>query len=149
MALFRVPKIEWDTAPNTLEFGYPMDAAVSWEDPQDGSQFVVSPAGVRDSWIVGDQPMLSGAVRWLPTTNIADTGFAPFTGWDGATGWREFLKFARDMNTFLFFPDRDIGTSISSYIVLPLRGAPPLDKDGTRRIQLVIASASASTYDDY
>ena len=147
MALFRIPKIVWNA--NTLEFGYPLDSAVSWEEPVTGSQWVIAPSGARDAWIVRSEPRLVGSVRWIPTDTIASTGYAPFTGWDGATGWRAFLAWVREMNTFAFYPDRDSGTNITSYLSLPLLGEPGMDRDGTRTLRLAIASSGSTTYDGY
>lgn len=149
MALFRIPMIHWDTGPNVLEFGYPIDAAVAWDEPLEGSNLIVAPSGVRDGWIVRDEPRLAGTVRWIPTDNIADTGHAPFSGWDSANGWAAFLSFARKGNSFLFFPDRTLGTSISSYLVSPFSGEPGQAQDGTRTLRLVIASDSATKYTGY
>lgn len=148
MAVSRIPKIQWDTAPNTLEFGWPLDAAVSYLEPVEGSTLVVAPSGVRDSWIVREEPRLAATARWIPTTD--GTGFGvPITGWDGATGWRAFLSFARTGQTFEFFPDRDLVTSITSHLVSPFTGEPPQERSGERSIRIVIASADSTTYDGY
>lgn len=147
MALFRIPKITWSG--NTLEFGYPMDAAVSYGEPQEGSQLAVAPSGVRDSWIVRTEPRLAATVRWIPTSDVTSTGHAPFTGWDGSAGWRAFLDYARGGDSFEFFPDRGSGTSITSYLVEPWRGEPGQERDGTRNLRLVIASASTTQYTGY
>lgn len=146
MALFRVPKIEYDVGPKILEFGYPLDAAVAWREPVEGSQFAAAPSGARDAWIVREEPRLAGSVRWIPTTVIASP---PFTGWDDVDGWNDFLTFARAMNSFDFFPDRTLGTKITSHLVAPLSGEIPLEPDGTRNMRLIIASADATTYDGY
>jgi hypothetical protein len=147
MALFRIPKITWNA--NTLEFGYPMDAAVSWPEPVEGSVLVAAPSGARDGWIVRDEPRLAGTVRWIPSANITTTGYAPFTGWDGAAGWAAFLSYVRLGNSFAFFPDRTLGTSITSYLVSPFQGEPGQGGDGTRALRLVIASSSSTEYTGY
>lgn len=144
MAISRIPKIVWTT--NTLEFGWPLDAAVSWSEPAEGSEFGVNPSsGEFDAWIVREEPRLAATVRWIPTANAFGWGTVPITGWDGATGFNEFLKWARlGGNTFAFHPDRDSPTSITSRLVQPLRGEPPMERDGTRTFRMVIASVGVS-----
>lgn len=149
MGRLDIPKIEWDSGPNTLEFGYPLDGVVTWPEPDGRHELVVAPSGTRDAWKGRHEPRLSGQVRWVPTTDGTTPAGDPITGWDGSTGWSAFLEFARNGNTFEFFPDRTTATSITSVLVEPLRGEPSTEDDGTRTFQLVIGSTGGTKYTGY
>lgn len=142
MGRLDIPKIE--ASGNVIEFGYPLDNARSWVEPMESTEQVVAPSGVRAAWVTRQEPRLRGDVRWIPTSDATTPAGDPITGWDGADGWRWFLEHARAMNTFEFFPDRSVASSITSYLVDPLKGEPDLDEDGTRTFTLVIAAESAS-----
>jgi hypothetical protein len=143
MARTTIPKINWGTSfANTLNFGYPLDGAISWPEPRLGSEFRQAPSGIEDAWIVGNDYYLEGAMRWIPTANTTD----PLaTGWDGATGVSAFLAWARAKNQFRFYPDKDSGSYILSYLVAPMGGKPELGRDGTRTINLQIRSLTEYT----
>jgi hypothetical protein len=140
------PKILWGAAlANTLRLGYPLDNVTSGDTPRDGSSWAQTPSGVEDAWIVGTDYVLSGDVRWIPQT---DTSSPLATGWDGATGFRAFLAWARAKNVIRFYPDAGAGTFVDSYLVDPLQGEPLWESDGTRRITLRIRNVSTA-YDGY
>lgn len=139
-----IPKIVWNA--NDLDIGYPLDNAVAYPEPVDGSDLVVAPSGARDAWIPRTREILVGDVRWIPTTDTTDP---VATGWDGATGWAAFLAYARKGNAFDFYPDRSSTTSISSYLLEPFRGEPPIESDGSRRLRLKIESVDGSAYTGY
>jgi hypothetical protein len=123
-----ISKIVWDG--NDLVFGYPLDNAVSYTAAMDGSQFVRIENGDEYSWIPLTHYILEGEVRWISTAQ-----------WDGATGWRAFLEYARQKNTFSFYRDKD-GTGITSYLVEPLDGNHDIEVDGTRKLRLVIRNST-------
>jgi hypothetical protein len=130
-----VPKLEWNG--NTLDLGFDLDNAVSYSSTIDGSQFVRTENGTEYSWIPNTNYILEGDVRWIPSTSTATQ-----TGWDGGTGWRAFLEYARAKNKFNFFAPSDYLTPIESYLVEPLNGEHTLEIDGTRRFRLVIRNST-------
>ena len=140
------PKILWGSGfANTLSFGYPLDNVVAGDEPRAGSSVDQAPSGVEDAWTVGTDYVLSADVRYIPQ---ADTVSPTATGWDGATGFRAFLAWARDKNLVRFYPDKDAGTFIDSYLVDPMTGQGSLEEDGTKRVTLKLRNASAA-YDGY
>lgn len=150
MGRLDIPKIEWnDGSAHTLHFGYPLDEALSWSEPRPGSERAMAPSGTRDAWITGFEPRLVGVVRWVPTSDGTTPAGDTITGWDGSEGWRAFLEFAREMNTFDFFPDKGQASSISSYLVEPQDGRPDPEDDGTRTFRIVLASEDGSEYTGY
>jgi len=150
MARGDIPKITWGSAfANTLDFGYPLDNAVSWSEPRAGFETAETSAGVEDAWDPGVWYLLTGDVRWVPTSaDVTPLGDA-LSGWDGATGWRAFMDWARPKQAFRFYPDKSVASYVVSYLVAPLQGAPSLEKaDSTRRFTLVIRNVS-SAYTGY
>lgn len=140
------PKILWGTSfANTLSFGYPLDSVVAGDEPRAGSSFDQAPSGVEDAWIVGTDYVLAAEARYIPQ---ADTASPVATGWDGATGVRAFLAWARDKNVVRFYPDKDGGTFIDSYLVEPMTGQGALEEDGTKRVAFKLRNASTA-YDGY
>ena len=147
MSLEKTPKITWGASfANTLNIGYPLDNPVAFNDPRDGTEILVMESGVRDAWETGDDEYLAGDIRWIPG---ADTIDPVATGWDGATGFKAFLKWARQMNQFRFYPDKDVGTYHTCYLVSPLRGEPPAEEDGTRRIRLIMVDVNGTEFTGY
>jgi hypothetical protein len=145
MAL-RIPRITWGANySNTLNIGYPLDDYVSYSTYREGSEFIQTMAGVEDAWIVGTDYTLEGTLRWIPTASSTNP---TQTGWDGTTGVRAFLEWARQKNQIRFFPDTTINTHILSYLVEPLDGKHEVEPDGTRSIRLVIRNAT-TPYDGY
>ena len=133
-------KITWGNSfANTLSVAYPLDDWNSTSAARQGSVFVQSLSGIEDAWIYGTDYTLSGQVRWIPTS---DTDTA--TGWDGSTGWRAFIEWARQKQQFRFYPDKDSGTYILSYLVDPIDGAHSLEPDGTRSITLSIRNGTTA-----
>jgi len=139
-------RITWGASfANTLNVAYPLDDWRTYSTYREGSEFAESYAGIRDAWITGTNYILSGQIRWIPTSNTS-TPLA--TGWDGATGVRAFLEWARQQNQFRFFPDAASGTFILSYLLEPLDGQHELEADGTRSIRLKISNTT-TPYDNY
>jgi hypothetical protein len=136
-----IPKIEWNG--NTLNIPYQLDNVVSYAATSDASQFVRIENGDEYAWVPNINYILEGDVRWIPTTSTATQ-----TGWDGATGWRAFLEYARAKNKFKFYIDGLDTSYIESYLVDPLNGEHELEPDGTRKIRLVIRN-STTPYDGY
>lgn len=140
------PKILWGASfANTLSFGYPLDSVKAGDEPRAGSSVDQAPSGVEDAWTVGTDYVLAASVRYIPQT---DTASPVATGWDGATGFRAFLAWARDKNLVRFYPDKDAGTFIDCYLVEPMTGQPELEEDGTRVLALKLRSPSVS-FDGY
>lgn len=152
MARGDTPQILWEAGfAETLEFGYPLDRAVSWSEPREGTERVTAPSGSFDVWTTGEYELLRGMARWIPASDDTTPAGVPITGWDGSTGWAAFLSWARDGHLFRFVPDRDTpGTYVESYLREPLEGAPSLeDVDLTRRVSLVIYNADGNAYTGY
>jgi len=135
-------RITWGTSfANTLEIGYPLDDWRSYATYREGTEFAQSYSGVEDAWVTGEDYVLEGTVRWIPT---ADTISPVATGWDGATGWMAFLNWARKKNEFRVYPDKTAGTYFASYLVEPLDGKHDLEPDGTRSVRIKVRNASGS-----
>ena len=147
MGKWNVPKITWGASfANTLNFGYPLDNFASYSKPRQGSEWVQATSGAEDAWVVGRDYYLQGLARWIPTT---DSTGPTATGWDGSTGFRAFLEWAQDKNAFRWFPDKNSGTYITSYLFEPLADiAITPEADGTRQVNLVMRN-SGSAYDGY
>lgn len=135
MALYRIPGITWGTSfANTLVIGYPLDNAIATSKNREGSEYIQSPSGDEDAWLVGADYMLDGDIRWIPTT---DSTNPTQTGWDtSVTGFLLFLAWARAKNQFRWIPDITVpGTYIASYLV-NTDVMPTLEADGTRAIHI-------------
>lgn len=148
MPSFRLknPKILWGAAfVNTLSIGYPLDNVLAGETPRDGSTFDQSPSGIEDAWIVGTDFVLEGDVRWIPQV---DTATPVATGWDGGTGFRAFLAWARQKNVVRFYPDAGAGTTIDCYLAAPMEGSGESESDGTRRVRIRLRNPTTA-FDGY
>lgn len=140
------PKITWSASfANTLTIAWPLDDWRSYSQPREGSVFTQAVSGLEDAWVHGTDYYLSGVVRWIPTT---DSTSPVATGWDGSTGWRAFLEWARQKNAFRFYPDATSGTYIDSYLVEPMSGDHGVEANGNRSIRIVIRN-STNSYDGY
>lgn len=141
------PMIKWGAAfANTLSIGYWLDNVSAGDEPRAGSETVQTPSGVEDSWTVGTDYILNGDVRFIPP---ADTASPVATGWDGATGFRAFLAWARDKNLVRFYPDAtDAATHTDCYLVSPMTGQGASEADGTRMVSLKLRNSTAA-FDGY
>jgi hypothetical protein len=148
MAVGTKPKITWGTSfASTITFGYPLDSAVSWTEPSEGSVIRRLTNGVMDAWIEGHEARLRAEVRWIPST--ATTTPVAATGWDDVNGWCDFLEWAREGHIFRFYPNSSTGSYISSQLVGP-EDAPSLeDTDGTRKFTMELRSTDGSLYTGY
>ena len=143
---FTRPKITWGAAfANTLSVGYPLDNVTAGDEPRAGSVFDRSTAGVEDAWITGVDYLLTADVRWIPQV---DTAAPVATGWDGTTGVRAFLSWARQKNQFRFYPDATSGTYLTCYLADPMQGLPSAESDGTRKLTMTIRNVT-SAFDGY
>jgi hypothetical protein len=129
--------------PNIASFGQPLDSALAFPVPREGSEWGQADSGERDAWLIGDDERLRGVVRNIPT---ADTADPVATGWDGPTGWAAFLKWVRAMNVFRWFPDAASGAFQPCYLVEPLQGEPALEENGDRALELVIEDADGNPF---
>src|SRR5688500_16995903 len=110
MAQNEIPQILWGAAlANVLSIADPLDDPTAYSVPRQGSEWGQASSGERDAWILAGEhdQRLRGTVRHIP---IVDTLSPVATGWDGATGFRAFLEWARAMNAFRFQPDKDVAT---------------------------------------
>lgn len=146
MMSLRIPKITWGTSfANTLNIGYALDDNAAYSTYREGSEFTQATSGIRDAWIIGNDYILEGTIRWIPAANKTNP---VQTGWDGSTGVRAFLEWARQMNEIRFYPDKDSGTYITSYLMEPLDGKATVEPDGTRQFRLIITNVT-TPYDGY
>lgn len=143
-----IPQITWGAGfANLVSFGEPLDTPLSYGVPREGSEWAQGSSGDRDAWITGEDHRLRALVHRIPGTN---TVTPPATGWDGATGWREFLAWARGMNAFRFYPNKDdAGTFLTCYLIAPLREPPTQEDDGTRSIEIELESTDGSAFTGY
>lgn len=147
MARASIPKITWGAGfVNTLTFGQPLDSAVSYPLPREGSEWAQGSSGERDAWLQGDDQRLQGVVRNIPTADSADP---VATGWDGVAGWAAFLSWARAMNPFRWYPDRDLAAFHTCYLVEPLQGAPTQEENGDRQLAIEIEDTSGTAFTGY
>lgn len=148
MAAGDLPKFVWgDALENTLLIGQPLDNVSAYEEPREGSDWAKVSSGVEDAWITGWDQFLAADWRWVPATDSADP---PATGWDGSAGVRAFLRWMRDKNVARFHPDKsDDATYHEVYLVEPMRGEPPLEEDGSRKLRLVIRDKNDSPFTGY
>lgn len=141
MSSYRIPQIKFGSAyTGTLTIGYPLDNAVAYSKNRDGSEYVQSPSGVEDAWIVGTDFTLSGDIRWIPTTASTNPSQS---GWDDTIGWQSFLESARAKNAFRWYPDKTLGAYHTVYLV-NTDVMPSLEPDGTRRVLIEMRQASSS-----
>lgn len=135
-----IPKITYGPSyTGSITFGFPLDNLVTFAQPRQGSAFALAPSGVEDAWITGTDHLLQGDWRWIPTSTTSNP---PATGWTNAGGVRDFLNYARNKNTFRYYPDVSGSTFYDAYLQDPMSGPPALEKNGNRRFTLVIRSAS-------
>lgn len=141
-----LPKITWGASfANTLNVGWLLDNAKAGDEPRAGSAFDQSPSGIEDAWITGFDYTLECELRWIPQT---DTASPLATGWDGATGVRAFLQWARQKNQFRFYPDATSGTFVLSYLADPMQSYGDVETNGQRRVALKIRQSTTS-WDGY
>lgn len=123
-----------DLFEDLLTIAYPLDEAVSFPVPQEGSQMVFVPSGEADGWDAGEMHILEGVIRWIPRE---DTVTPAATGWDGDAGWRAFLSWARRGNAFWYCPDAsDLSTGWTMYLEGPFSEAPTIEADMTRAVRV-------------
>lgn len=132
--------------PSTLQLGYPLDNATAYPEPREGSEWVQASSGEEDSWLLGDEQLVEGLARWIPS---ADTADPVATGWDGAAGWAAFLSWARAKNVFRFFPDAAVASYHSCTLVEPLQGPPALEEDGSRQVLLRLRDTGGVAFTGY
>lgn len=143
---FKTPKITWGAAfANTLNIGFPLDSVKAYDEPRAGSAFDRCTSGVEDAWITGTDYLLTAEVRYIPQVDVA-TPLA--TGWDGATGFRALLAWARNKSQVRFFPDAASGTYLLCYLADPMQGPPDFETDGTRKLTVTLRNTT-SPFDGY
>lgn len=125
---------------NTLRLGRPIYSAVSGREAREGSEWVETTSGVRDSWIVGRDYVMDFEARWIPDGGDGSS----VTPWSGPTGWQAFLDWARDSNTFRLVPDDAYPAAYvdSCYLADPLRGAGAIDALVRRTMTLRVQNAT-------
>lgn len=149
MAVGEIPRILWFTAfARQLDLGYPLDNVIAHSNPKPGSEFADAPSGEADSYIIGFDQILEADIRWIPT---ADTTNPVATGWDTATlGFRLFLEYAREKQDIRFIPDKDTpATFIDCILVGPMERGIRKEKDGIRRIRMVLRSKDGTAFTGY
>ena len=142
----KAPKITWGASfANTLSIAYPLDAVTAGDEPRTGSSFDRSVSGVEDGWITGVDYLLTAEIRWIPQV---DTAVPLATGFDGTTGVRAFLAWARQKNPFRWFPDAASGTFITAYLAEPMQGVPTAESDGSRKLTVTFRNTT-TPWDGY
>jgi hypothetical protein len=146
-------KITWgDAFANTLNCGYPLDSANAYSESRDGSIDTQYLSGVEDAWLTGVDQYLTGDVRWIPRVDITTPEGNAYTGWEGSTGWRAFLEWARAKNVFNFYPD-PVGAPTTfqpCYLVEPSKGPSGLEADFTRKLSpFTIRTSDGSVFTGY
>lgn len=147
----KIPRITWGAAfANQLDIRDPVNA-LNYQVPAEGSEFDTNPSsGSADSWIYGPEQMLEVTIRWIPIANTTTPAVA--TGYDGATGWRAFLNWAREMNVFRWIPDKDSpGTYYPMLLVEPLmEGGVALERGSRHRsLTLTMRTSDRSVVTGY
>lgn len=140
---------------SAILFDLHLDAAAHWSENRAGSLVVESRSGVEDAWLTGTNYFVQGEFRWIPST---DTG-TPYnrTGWDGArehrmvnVGVDSMLRWGRDKQLLTWCPDRAATkTNQTVYLWGPIEGAPQSERDDTKRITLVLKSATGIPFTGY
>lgn len=145
------PAIIWnDTYNKTLLFGYPLDEAISYPMPREGSEEIQGSSGIEDAWDEGTDYYLEGAVRWIPINTGNTPEGVSQTGWDGNSGWRAFLEWAWEKNVIRFCPDQnDLGTYYNCYLVAPRSDKPELESNYTRKVFLVLRTSDGTVIVGY
>jgi hypothetical protein len=109
-----IPKITWGASfANTLTFAQPLDRAITYDVPKDGSTRSESLDGTaEDGWTYKHRGILEGDARRIPYTTTGG-----ITGWEGTAGWDAFLIWALDTNAFRFYPAAtDTATYLTCYL---------------------------------
>lgn len=139
MAVFTVGRFLWGTNfENIIEHGWPLDNVVCGRRPRAGSDWVVSPGGVEDSWITGFDYEMTASLRWIPRANT--TTPVVQTGWAGSTGVQAFLDWARAKNTFRYVPDINAPLFYvdGCYLEAPMADPGAVEPDGTWSISFTL-----------
>lgn len=142
-----IPAITWDgvsNTANTIKFIHPLDDWRVYSRAIEGSEFLQIESGEEDAWIVNTEYVLEGSVKFIIPSGSGDN----VKGWNDANGWDSFLRYAREKNTFRFYPQSGSAYYITSFLFSPIEDTPSLAPDGTRTIQLGIRNTSQS-YDGY
>jgi len=136
MARGDIPAITWGAGfANTIDRDLPIDHATVYSVPRQGSVLTEVIGGARDAWITGTSHILAGDFRWIP---IADTTGPAVTGWDGATGWRAFLEWAKEGNIFRLVHDKNVpATYTPMYLLEPFGTNPGIKQERIFRYRSV------------
>lgn len=119
---------------NTITIQYPADSLTTYSQPRGGSDFVQTLGGLESAWIVGSDYYLEATFRWIPNESTPDA-----TGWEGASGWEAFLRYARAKNPFRWVLNTDSpGVFVESWLAEPMEGGPAIEMDGTKSIRITI-----------
>lgn len=126
-----------------------LDGSVSWSEPREGSAQAQSAGGTEDAWTIGTDEHLRATVRWIPDYQ-QDTPVA-VSGWYGTNegpglnmGLKEMLEQGRDKAVLTFVPDRSAcsANNVSAYLVEPMRGAPELEANWTRKFTMELRAST-------
>ena len=152
-----VPRIRWGTSfAQELVFGLPLENALAFPRPAEGSAWAISDAGVEDAWITGTDYFLRGVIRRIPRDRQLNP--APATGWNESNGVEAWLTWMRGKNIGRYYPDGrnlidspKMDTDVDSNGVVndfthvtsgSITATPSLD--GAQAAQKVICSAAAA-----
>ena len=139
------PKITWGTSfPNTLVLDRALDDAMSYGDVVEPTSILPCENGEVEGCSAGWREYLTGIVHRIPrlTTN-------GITGWEGATGWDEFLAEAREGEQFRFYPDATSGTYFLCELAEETEEGHDEETNRYRMIRLTIRTVDNSPITGY
>lgn len=119
----------------------PFDEAVAWAEQRPGSTTAQMQSGEEDAWTTGYDYFFQGKVRWIPRSGFTRADGSKVTGWTDSTGWSAALRWGQDKQPLILYPD-DSNQFVwyPCVLVEPMKGAPTLESDFTRQIQLKLRS---------
>lgn len=132
-----------------LRFGYPADSALAAPVLRPRTRRFSDGSGTERGQRTAFVDRLQLEARWIPRLDGLTVEGHQASGWEGATGWEQFLAHAWAGGTFTYHPDQEnlgLGYLCTLEQPRPFGGAgePPyqLEADGTRRISLTLRCLS-------
>ena len=126
---------------------YPLYDVATYSQARQGSEYAVLPSGVEDAWIVADDEMLKGSIRFIPVSGSASL----IPSQSHYAEWHTFLTNARKKNVVHFYPDLSGSSYIACYLVNPTgeQGISLDDDDSFYKIDLELRSTGSGQFTNY